>query len=127
MTPAIAVQGESPRVESSPLHHYFNERFAGLHFPLVILTHPSISGQPSKRSFNDPSAGLAAPAAHPWRALDHFELPAASHLAPLGQFVSLVCMVSPDFLEACHRGTKEARPASRQHAPTVSCTLAGVT
>jgi hypothetical protein len=48
----------------------------------------------------------------PWSALDYLELPAARGLAPLGQFVSLVGLVSPNFLQAWNKVGQSCQKAA---------------
>src|SRR5258706_13044174 len=71
-------------------HCQLDERFAGLHLPLVVFAHSAAPRDPRKRAFHHPPFRLRAESAHTRGTLDHFELPPTLLLTPLSQLLATV-------------------------------------
>src|SRR5260370_42372560 len=82
-----------------PNHRHFDERFASLHFALVVYHQPTVAKQPGECSFDHPAFRLHSESMLTRSALDNFKIPVTHSLAPIGQVFAPVGRVSPDLLE----------------------------
>jgi hypothetical protein len=97
-------------------HRELDERFARLHLSLIVLAHRPVARQPAEGPFYDPSLLSNGESFRSRHMPDHFELPVAHSLAPLGQVFATIRAVRPDGLEAWNKvlqATKESSSTLR--------------
>ena len=58
----LCASGASQPSEHQPRCRKLDERFAGLHFALIVFGQPSVANQPGEAALNDPAAWLHAEA-----------------------------------------------------------------
>lgn len=85
--------------EQQSYHRHLDQGLTRLHFPLVVLAHSPIAGNPCNRSLHDPPLLLQASRAGACCLSHHFQLPTAGLLAPDRQRFTTVRGVGPDDMQ----------------------------
>src|SRR2546429_6253280 len=98
--------------EEQPNHCHLDQCFTRLHFSLVILTHSSVTRNPTECSLPHPSSGQNAEPTGAWLPLDHFKIPATLGLAPGGQFLASIRSIGPDLFETWVQWSESSEQAS---------------
>ena len=99
--------------EQQTHHRHLDQRFAGLHLPLVVFAHSSIARYPAECSLYYPPFGHDAEPTGTWRALDYFEIPLAGGLAPSSQLLAPIRRIGPDFDQARDKVLQSSEQTAR--------------